>query len=136
VNVLLDTGPLVALLNQRDQHHDWAKAAAGRLDRPLYTCEAVLTEAHYLLSRVHDGQRRLNELSAAGHLDLTFQYVAHGDRVHELMAKYATVPMAFADACLVTLAEAVADPVVFTLDSDFTIYRRKRNRSIDLLTPR
>lgn len=136
MKVLLDTGPLVALLNQRDQHHDWSRATAGQLDPPLHTCEAVLAEAHYLLSRLHAGFQRLNELADSGRLDLTFQYAAHAHRVHELMAKYASVPMSFADACLVALSETVTDPVVFTLDSDFTIYRRKRSRSLDLLIPR
>lgn len=136
MKVLLDTGPLVALLNQRDQHHDWARATAAQLDSPLHTCEAVLAEAHYLLSRLHDGSRRLNELVASGRMDLSYQYTAHSHRVHQLMGKYASVPMSFADACLVALSETVRDPLVFTLDGDFAIYRRKRNRPLDLLIPR
>jgi len=136
VRVLLDTGPLVALLNRRDQHHEWARETAGQLEPPLHTCEAVLAEAHHLLSRLHDGYLRLNELVDSGRLDLTFQYVAYTHRIHELMGKYVSVPMSFADACLVALSETVTDPVVFTLDSDFTIYRRKRNRTLDVLIPR
>jgi predicted nucleic acid-binding protein len=65
VKVLLDTGPIVALLNRRDQYHDWARSAAGQLDAPLHTCEAVLAEAHHLLSGVHDGSTKLNALVAS-----------------------------------------------------------------------
>jgi predicted nucleic acid-binding protein len=136
VKVLLDTGPLVALLNRRDQHHDWTRGTAARLDTPLYTCEAVLAEAHHLVSEVHDGARRLNELVDSGRLDLSFRYYSHAPRVSELMGKYANVPMSFGDACLVTLAETFPDPRVFTVDQDFTIYRRKRNRAIDLIIPK
>lgn len=136
MTVVIDTGPIVALLNGRDQHHAWTKATAGRLYAPLHTCEAVLAEAHYLLSKVHEGSRRLNELVDSERLDLSFRYNEHRRRVHELMTKYADLPMSFADACLVALSETLPDPRVFTLDDHFSIYRRKRNRSLELLVPR
>jgi predicted nucleic acid-binding protein len=136
VKVLIDAGPIVALLNRRDQHHDWVTATAARLHSPLYTCEAVLAEAHHLLSAIHDGSQRLNEMMGSGRLDVSFRYGDHARRVHELMGKYATVPMSFADACLVTLSETFRDSRVFTVDDDFTIYRRKRNRPLDVLIPK
>ena len=136
MSVLIDTGPIVALLNRRDHHHHWAKATAEALDAPLQCCEAVLAEAHYLLSGTHDGNQRLNQLVDSGRLDLAFRYRDHTGRVHELMSKYASVPMSFADACLVTLSESLRDPRVFTVDEDFRIYRRKRNRPLELLIPR
>jgi predicted nucleic acid-binding protein len=136
LTVLADTGPIVALLNRRDEFHEWAKATAAGFDAPVYTCEAVLAEAHHLLSGVHDGSRRLNALLDSGRLDLSFRYIDHARRVHELMTKYADVPMSFADACLVTLAETLGDALVFTIDGDFTIYRRKRNRRLQLIMPR
>ena len=135
MSILIDTGPIVALLNRRDQHHQWARATAERLDAPLDCCEAVLAEAHSLLSRTHEGSRRLNQLVDSGRLNLTFRYRDHTGRVHELMNKYVRVPMSFADACLVALAESVSDPRVFTVDEDFRIYRRKRNRPLELLSP-
>jgi hypothetical protein len=46
VTVLIDSGPIVALLNRRDQHHDWCPASAAEVNPPMHTCEAVLTEAH------------------------------------------------------------------------------------------
>jgi len=136
VTVLVDTGPIVALLNGRDNYHDWAKATAAGLDAPVYTCEAVMAEAHHLLSGVHDGSRQLNALVDSGRLHVSFRYIDYARRVHELMSKYANVPMSFADACLVTLSETLGDARVFTIDEDFTIYRRKRNRRLDLIMPR
>lgn len=43
-SVLLETGPLVAFFDRRDQYHDWAKARFDEIQAPLLTCEAVLTE--------------------------------------------------------------------------------------------
>jgi predicted nucleic acid-binding protein len=135
VTVLIDTGPIVALLNRRDRYHGWSKATATGLDRPLHTCEAVLAEAHHLLSGIHDGSRRLNELVDSGRLGLSFRYRDHTRRIHELMGKYASVPMSFADACLVAQSETVRVARVFTVDEDFRIYRRRRDRPLDLLIP-
>lgn len=135
MTVVVDTGPIVALLNGRDQHHDWARTTSAGLDAPLHTCEGVLAEAHHLLSGVHNGSRQINALVDSGHLDLSFRYSEYAERVHELIDKYASVPMSFADACLVTLSETFRAPRVFTLDNDFTIYRRKRNRRLDLIIP-
>jgi len=68
--------------------------------------------------------------------DVSFQYADHAQRVHESMSKYTSVPMSFADACLVALSETLREVRVFTLDDDFTVYRRKRNRPLDLLVPK
>lgn len=47
--VIIDTGPLVAFFNRNDKHHEWAKAQLSVLQPPLITCEAVITEAIFLL---------------------------------------------------------------------------------------
>ena len=135
MTVLVDTGPLVALLNRRDGYHSWATAQFGSLQAPLHTCEAVLAEAHHLLSRVHEGTSRLNELLDSDRIAVGFRYAEHRQRVHRLMQDYADQPMSFADACLVALAEKAIHPVVFTLDTDFTVYRRSRRRPLELIAP-
>jgi predicted nucleic acid-binding protein len=135
VTTLVDTGPLVALLNRRDGHHEWTVQQLGQIPPPLFTCEGVLAEAHHLLSGVHDGSRRLGQLTEAGRIDVSFSFATHASRVNTLMLKYIDQPMSFADACLVALAEAVPDPAVLTLDSDFAIYRMHRNRRIAVISP-
>jgi len=42
---VLDTGPLVALLNRRDRYHRWTAEQWAEVEPPVLTCEAVLTEA-------------------------------------------------------------------------------------------
>ena len=134
MRILLDTGPLVALLNRRDSFHAWSVEQAGTLAPPFYTCEAVLAEAHFLLGGINQGNRRLIDLLESGKIVCTSVAADHLDRVGELMLTYANVPMSFADACLVCLSEQ-HEGTVFTLDRDFRIYRKNQKDVLKLLIP-
>jgi len=94
----------------------------------------VLTEAHFLLASIPMGTRRLVELVARGGIDFSFSYADHADRVGELMMRYADVPMSFADACLVCMAEQI-DSAIVTFDSDFRIYRKHRDQALQVIMP-
>jgi len=83
---ILDTGPLVALLNRRNEHHAWAVRKADRVEQPFRSCEAVLTEAHFLLSRTTNGSRQLGRLVDEGVVEVSFSYADHSRGVHRLMA--------------------------------------------------
>lgn len=131
MNILVDTGPLVALLNVRDAHHAWCTRQAAQLKPPLYTCEAVLAEAHFLLQGTGNGRDQLIRLLKTGHIEIQ---PADIDRTGELMLAYADLPMSFADACLVGLAETT-NGTIFTLDSDFRVYRKKRRARLPLICP-
>jgi len=133
---LIDTGPLVALIDRRDEHHAWAVRQANQLDAPFYTCEGVLGEAHFLLrERTREGNETLIELVERERLDVFFSYADHAGRIHELMRTYADQPMSFADAELVCLSERYRESKVFTTDSDFLVYRRDGDEAIDVLMP-
>ena len=134
MRVLLDTGPLVAYLARNEQHSAWCLAQMATLKPPLYTCEAVLSEAHFLLKSYPKGTEQLISLYKRSIIELPFSYVEHAERVDELMLKYADVPMSFADGCLVCMAEQ-SDSTIFTLDSDFRVYRRRRNQPLQLIAP-
>lgn len=64
--VVVDAGPLVALLNRREQHHAWVAARLGELPAPLVTCEAALAEAAYLLRETDRGGQALMALIQRG----------------------------------------------------------------------
>ncbi len=136
MKILIDSGPIYAMINQREYYHHWATAQAARLDPPYYTCEAVISEAHFLLKKVYNGSRQLNKMIADGGIVLAFSYADHIDRVHELMDRYANVPMSFADACLVRMAEIHREGQAFTTDGDFRIYRKSRTKRLDVIMPR
>ncbi len=134
-SVIVDTGPLVALLNRRDEHHDWARDVLETIQPPLFTCELVLSEACFLLQRFPGGSAAVLELVNRRVIDLRFSLADEGDRVGRLMNKYHEIPMSLADACLVRMAELNPTSPVLTLDGDFRVYRKERRRRISVLMP-
>ncbi|MBI2944616.1 MAG: PIN domain-containing protein [Candidatus Wallbacteria bacterium] len=132
---LLDTGPLVAYLHQREEHHYWAKSTLSTLMRPLLTCESVLSEACFLLEGSPVGVNAVLDLVSRGALEIPFRLTDECDSVARLMRRYATVPMSLADACLVRMAEQISGSVVVTLDGDFAIYRKNGRQVIPTMMP-
>lgn len=131
---LLDTGPLVAFLSAGDQHHAWAADAFDALTGRLISCEAVISEASFVLAR--DRYRRSVVLELAERMGVEVQPLGHELRtLRQMMDKYATVPMSFADACLVRLADLHPSAVVMTCDADFRTYRRSNRRVINTVMP-
>ncbi|MGH9854897.1 MAG: type II toxin-antitoxin system VapC family toxin [Blastocatellia bacterium] len=123
---LIDTGPLVALLNRNDPSHSRAAEVLQKLPkRPLLTTCQCLTEAMYLLHRAggHDAQEELWEWIIDGLLQTYELTDADERRARELMKRYADTPMDYADASLVATAESLNLRRIFTFDGDFYIYR-------------
>ena len=133
--VIVDTSILVALIDKRDQYHTWACQHLGSISPPLLTCEAVISEAWFLLGRVGNGREALLLLLERGQVSVEFDLNAERVAVIALMRRYQSVPASVADAELVRMSELNSDSSVFTLDSDFQIYRKNRNISIPLITP-
>ena len=133
--VLLDTGPLVALLDRRDKDHDWASAQWAQIEPPLLTCEAVLSEACFLRRKLFPGSKALMELLNRRIVQIGFRLEDHIGPITKLMARYETAPMSLADACLVRMAELYPDAVVLTLDRDFRIYRKHGRGVLPVISP-
>jgi predicted nucleic acid-binding protein len=134
-STILDTGPLVAFLNRRDRFHDWAVARLGEIEPPLLTCEAVLSEACFLLRHLPAGPAAVLELVERDLVRVGFSLGAHLPAVSRLLVRYARVPISLADACLIRLAELNTGSPLLTLDSDFRIYRLHGRRVIPALLP-
>ncbi len=132
-NCLADSGALVALLDPREEYHRWAQAAFARQPEPWFTCEAVVSEAFFLLPEPH--ARALEKLLRQGHLRMGLNLADELIQVLDLRAKYADVPMSLADACLVRMSETLPDPVLLTTDADFKIYRRHSRQVVPCLLP-
>ena len=132
---LLDTGPLVAAFRRpedKDPFTPWAAKLLRSLPYPLFTCDAVLTEAaHFLRSPA-----KLLEAVRRGLLVSRFDTQTAAPRLAELVRKYADRSMDFADACLVYMSEQTKDCKVVTIDrADFAFYRRHGREAIPLLLP-
>ena len=131
--VLLDTGPLVAFLNRRDASHHWASAHWQQLRPPMFTNEPVLSEASFLLQEFGGDPDAILDLLEREVIRLSFDLEQHVTAVRKLMRRYRTTPMSLADACLVRMSELGSDTAVFTLDSDFNVYRRHGRQVIPLV---
>lgn len=132
---LTDAGPLVALVDADEADHEVCRAALGQLELPLATTWPAFTEAMYLLSRAggaagREALWRLVLTDRLGVLDLSRSAV---ERSAELMATYADLPMDLADATLVAVAEERGTRRVFTLDSDFQVYRLHGRQRFDVV---
>lgn len=133
--VIVDASILVALIDQRDHYHVWASEQLGTISPPLITCEAVISESWFLLKRVSRGREALLLLLEQDQVSVEFGLNAEQEPVIALMRRYQSVPASVADAELVRMAELHPNSSVFTLDSDFQIYRKNRNTPIPLITP-
>lgn len=133
---LVDTGPLVAALNRRDRHHRWATELLDAVSPPLLTCEAVLSEAAYLMRGLAGGPGALMELLTRGLLQTPFRLQDEATPVRQLLARYSSARMDLADACLVRMAELYTDCDLVTIDNEFRdIYRRRGRQVIPTVMP-
>lgn len=131
--VIADTGPLVGYLDADDQWHAWSVNQFNQLAGPFLTCEAVISEASYLLGKEGDG--KLLEMIEIGLLEIVPLLPREIGRLRQLSARYAE-RIQFADACLVRLSELYPTAHIFTTDKrDFQIYRRHRNQRLPLIVP-
>lgn len=132
---LTDAGPLVALLDADEVDHQRCKETIELLQLPLLTTWPAFTEAMYLIGRAGgwQGQDGLWKLVLRGDLTLASSSPSGNKRAAHLMETYADRPMDLADATLVALGEERGIDRIFTLDTDFHIYRLKGRRRFKVL---
>ena len=124
--IIADTVFFVALGNRRDSYPLQARQVVQATNEPLITTQPVITETCYLLTRSGgiDLQLLFLEEVADGIVDIFQLEAQHFRRIAQLVAQYRDLPMDFADASLVLLAERLGDGRILTVDQrDFSIYR-------------
>lgn len=125
--ILVDTGPLVALFDPRDEHHSSCRTVLSTINEAICTTIPVLTEAFHILQPDSLGSDRLRDFIVRGGMsvwDLDQQALR---RAFELMELYADRPMVLADASLIVAAEVLETRKIFTIDrNDFQTYRVRR----------
>ena len=132
--VLLDTGPIVALLSRDDVNHARAKALFESTLPPFLCCEAVVAEACFLMRKVAPaGPSEVVSLAERGVLKMALDAGEHWQPLAALLKKYADRPISFADACLIRAAEIHDEARIATFDRDFTVYRWNRTRKFAVL---
>lgn len=123
-SILLDTGAFVALLDKSEKNHKRCVRFFNDFRGNILTTEPILTEALYLFSSSIKAQKACIEFILKGGATLVPQSTESLIRTISLMEKYKDLPMDFADATLVTLAEDTGINEVLTLDiRGFSTYR-------------
>jgi predicted nucleic acid-binding protein len=132
--LLLDTGALVSLLDRSQRGHDAFAGFYSAWDRPVVSTEAVLTEATHLLGGVKGGRQACLDFFLSGGAVLVPATRASLRRARDLVDQYSDLPMDYADATLVGLAEELDTHLVLTTDRrDFGIYRIGGRRRFEVL---
>lgn len=134
-HVLIDTGPLVAYLDRDSQHHRWVCEQFQGLAGTLFSCEPVLTEAAFLLTRGGLDSDALLALVERGELICDFDVGREIGPLRRLLRKYRDLPATLADACLVRMSELHKPSVTLAFDRDFLVYRRHGRQVIPVLAP-
>ena len=136
-DLLLDTGPFVALVDRSEGRHDQCVAVLEGWTGAVVTTEAVLTETLYLVGPQWRGQKATLEFILRGAFQLVPSSHASLQRVAALMERYRNVPMDFADATLVHVADREGLRTILTIDhSDFETYRIGRSAKFRILPAR
>ena len=133
-NLLVDAGPLVALLHKDDQDHALCVDVLKRLREPLLTTWMPVTEAMYLLGFSVEAQCALLKMIERDMLQVLSLGIDDLPSIRKLMRQYANLPMDFADATLVQAAKRQHIDQVFTLDRrDFSVYRLGRGKAFTII---
>jgi predicted nucleic acid-binding protein len=134
LRTLIDTGPIVAILSQSDQHHQRCADALAELRPPLLTCWPVVTEAQWLLRHDPAAVAGLFRAFETGLLALLPVDETALPWLAAFLRRYPKIEPDLADATLVHLAEREGIHTIFTLDRrDFSVYRYGKNRRLNII---
>jgi predicted nucleic acid-binding protein len=132
--ILVDTGPLVAILSPEDKYHANCVEALREMPGPLLSCWPVITEAAWLLRKSPGAVQRLLRSIDGAFLELLPLAGAEAGAIAVLKKRYEDIRPQLADAALVYLASREKIETIFTLDRrDFSIYRSARRSSFRIV---
>jgi len=129
-NIIIDTGPIVALLNRKDKHHDRVLAFTKNYYGGFVTTWAVITEAMHLLRQSIQAQLNLLEWIRRGGIEILQIEKSDITRMITLTKKYSDLPMDLADCSLIILAEKLNIKDIISIDSDYDIYRTLKREAL------
>ena len=132
--ILLDAGPIVALLSSNDANHARARRLFADCVPPFRCCEAVLAEACFLMRKVHAaGPAEVIALGRRRVYTIAMSVEEHWTSIEALLRKYSDRPISLAGACLIRCAEVHEETRILTFDSEFRIYKWGGNKKFELL---
>ena len=127
---IADAGFIIALNSGRPDEEAWARGEIVKWKPPFITCEGALIEAAHFI-----GPAAVIGLLRQETLQVAFDVEEQLPQLAVLIEKYGDQKMDFTDACIVRMTELFPDCIVFSVDSDFEVYRRFRNQPIPVVYP-
>jgi uncharacterized protein len=132
--ILVDTGPLVAILSREDQYHAVCVNSLRDMPGPLLSCWPVITEAAWLLRKSPRAVQQLLRSIDGGFLELLPLGGREAEAIAGLMKRYEDMHPQLADVVLIYLASREKIETIFTLDRrDFAIYRSGRKSTFRIV---
>ncbi len=132
--VLVDTGPIVAILSGADEYHEACTQQLRKMKGPLMTCWPVITEAAWLLRAYPRAVGILLSSFDAGPFELASLGEADLSGIAVILHRYKDLGIQLADACLLHLANREGIETIFTLDRrDFGVLRLARGKKLRMI---
>jgi uncharacterized protein len=130
-NVLVDTGPLVAIFDRSDQHHGICLATLKLIQPPMWTTWPVLTEVAWLLRDQHRGLQLLWTGVESGLLRIALLPETALVEMATIRKRFSSLSLQLADMSLLFIAEREQRTAIFTLDRrDFTVVQKKSRKRV------
>lgn len=136
--ILIDAGPLIALIDKAQAElHQNCVSALNELSGTLITTWPCFTEAMYFAGELRGwpGQSALWQYVEQDELTIHIPTIDEWKRMRWLMEQYKDTPMDLADSSLVTLAETHNLHQIFTIDSDFYVYKIHGAHPFEVIYP-
>jgi uncharacterized protein len=133
--ILIDSGPLVAFLSSSEKYHRWVLELMSDMNGDLVTTESVLSEVVFLMKHHPIALHAVHTLVNQGLLLILPTFSESPSECLGLVLKYADLPSSVADISLVYLHSKQNNSVIFTLDSDFLVYKDKSGKPLRLVAP-
>ena len=134
-NLLVDTGPVIALIVRKDRYHRWACSVLDEISGPMLTNTAVVTESFHLLRKTRRGVAVLIQMIEEGYLKVENPYPASVQFIHQQLTKYQDIGASFADVAILAQYESYAEATIFTIDSDFDVYKTSNGNPLNTIKP-
>lgn len=134
--IVVDTGPLYAVADSDDVHHDACTRIMGELAEPLVVPVSVVVEASYLIGRYLGPEAEAEFLRSLVPSGLVVEQLTDADleRTAELVSRYADLRLGAVDASVVAVAERLDARVIFTVDRrHFSVVRPRHLAGFELV---
>ena len=125
INTLIDAGPIIALFDKSDQHHERVLNFMKTFDGKLVSTWPVLTEVCYMLDFNQETQLDFINWVIRGGIEVHNLEQWQLSSIRDTMNTYSDLPADLADATLLETAESKGITSILTLDKDFSVYKLK-----------